>query len=249
MTNETITITQSGAITELQLERPDCLNAINHVMRDELRAFFVEQATSSDSRVIVLSGAGRGFCAGLDLRDETLVAPGRALSPKKAYEAQRTFSELILLMRRCPQPIIGAIGGAACGAGFSLAMACDVRIATEKARFQAAYINVGVGGADMGSSWLLPRAIGVANAARYLLTGDFMMAGEALRMGFVQELVEKDQLQQRALALAEIMASKSPLGLRLTKEALEQNAGGVSLEQAIALEDRNQAMCIAQLGT
>jgi enoyl-CoA hydratase len=247
MDYQTLAVDQDGPVVSVRLNRPECLNAVNHVMRDELADFFGSRAATGDFRVIVLSGAGRGFCAGLDLRDETLVRPGQALSPRRAYEAQRGFSQLILLMRRCPQPIVAAVGGAACGAGLSFAMASDIRLASPAARFQAAYINLGVGGADLGASWLLPRAIGSANAARYLLSGDFMSAEEALRLGMVQGLVEPDRLLDEAMALGRTLASKSPLGLRLTKEALEANAGGVTLEQAIALEDRNQAMCIAQL--
>ncbi len=247
MAYETLAIEQDGPIAVLTLNRPKCLNAINQVLRDELRSFLEERLHDLDTRVLVLTGAGKGFCAGLDLRDPSLVSPGKPFSPKQAYEAQRTFSELILLMRRCPQPIVGAIHGAAVGGGFSLAMACDVRLATPSARFQAAYINLGAGGADMGSSWLLTRAVGAGNAARYLLTGDFLSAEEALRIGFVQAVVDPDVVREEAVKIARTMAGKSPLGLRLTKEALDQNASGVTLEEAIRLEDRNQAMCIAQL--
>ncbi len=248
MPYETIQHEQQGAIATLTLNRPKCLNAINKVMRDELRAWLEERAADLETRVIILTGAGKGFCSGLDIRDGSLVSPGKGgFSPKAAYESQRTFSELILLLRRCPQPIIGAIHGASVGAGFSMAMACDIRLATPKTRFQAAYINLGFGGADMGSSWLLPRAIGTGNAARYLLTGDFMSADEALRIGFVQAVVEPDELLGEAMKLAKNLGRKSPLGLRVTKEALDCNVSGCSLEEAIRLEDRNQAMCIAQL--
>jgi enoyl-CoA hydratase len=174
------------------------------------------------------------------------IPPGGYL-PKLAYERQRSYSELILLMRRVPQPIIGAINGAAAGAGFSFALACDVRLAAAEAKFSAAYINIGVGGADMGSSWLFPRAVGSANAARYLMTGDLFSPEEALRIGMVQAVVPRDKLMEEAMKLAQLMASKSPLGLRVTKEALNRNIGGVTLEDAILFEDRNQAMCISQL--
>jgi len=129
-----------------------------------------------------------------------------------------------------------------------LALACDVRLAAPEARFAAANIKIGLGGADMGMSWFLPRAVGLANAARYLMTGDFFGADEAFRMGMVQAVVEKERLTGEAMALAEKMASKSALGLRLTKEAMDQNFGASTLEDALRLEDRNQAMCIAQLG-
>jgi len=243
---EAIRWEKKGPIGVLTLHRPECLNAVNKTLRDEFHAFLTERLTDFDTRVIVLTGAGRGFCAGLDIKDQALVKPG-GLSPKSAYEAQRSFSELILLMRRCPQPIIGAINGVAVGAGFSFAMACDMRLAAPHVKFQAAYINLGVGGADMGSSWLLPRIIGTGNASRYLMTGEFLYAEEAHRIGFVQAVVEADALMTEATKLAKTLAGKSPLGLRVTKEALQCNTGGTGLEEAIRLEDRNQAMCIAQM--
>jgi enoyl-CoA hydratase len=243
---QTIRYEQKGAVGVITLDRPKCLNAINFAMRDELTACLRARATDLDTRVIVLTGAGRAFSAGLDLK-EPAIAGGEPMTPKRAYEAQRTYSQIILDMRRIPQPIVGAIHGPAIGAGFSIAMACDIRLASPAATFQAAYINLGFGGADMGSSWLLPRAVGAGNAARYLLSGDVLPADEALRIGFVQAVVAQESLLGEAGALAEKLASKSPLGLRLTKEALDAALGGLSLEQTIRIEDRNQAMCISQL--
>ena len=247
MDYETLTFELQKGVGILKLNRPKKLNAINHVMRDELLSFWRDRTQEPDLKVVVLGGSGKGFCAGLDLFDPVLTGAGTTKSPQATYEAQRSFSEMILLMRACPQPIVGAIHGAAVGAGLSFAMACDMRLATPTARFQAAYINLGLGGADMGSSWLLPRAIGTGNAARYLFTGDFMPAEEAHRMGFVQQLVEPDELDEEALKLAKKIAAKSPLGLRVTKEALNINASGPSLAQAIQLEDRNQTICITNL--
>ncbi|MFN7955581.1 MAG: enoyl-CoA hydratase/isomerase family protein [bacterium] len=242
---ETLRYEQHGPVGVLTLDRARCLNAINFVMRDELHAWLDERARDLDTRVLVVTGAGRAFSAGLDIKDPTIT--GGAYSPRQAYVAQRTFSEMILKLRRLPQPIIGAIHGPAMGAGFSIAMACDIRLATAEAVFQAAYINLGFGGADMGSSWLLTRAVGAGNAARYLLSGDKLPAAEAHRIGFVQAIVELPALLPEARALAENLASKSPLGLRLTKEAIDLSAGGMTLEETIRLEDRNQAMCIAEV--
>ena len=249
MDYKTIIFKKEGAIGVLTLNRPERLNAINFDMRDELKDLFTTCCDDLETRVLVMTGAGRGFCSGLDMKDAGIINPKGGYSPKQAYEAQRSYSDIILLMRRCPQPIIGAINGAAAGVGFSFALACDVRMASPEAKFSAAYINIGVGGADMGSSWFFPRAVGTANAARYLLTGDLFDANEALRIGMVQTIVEKDKLMEEAMKLAAVMVSKSPLGLKLTKEALDLNMGGRTLEEAIRLEDRNQAMCIAQLLT
>jgi enoyl-CoA hydratase len=249
MSYETIIFEQDGPVGTLTLNRPDRINAMNYQMRDEMRAFFMDRLADTDCRVIVITGAGKGFCSGLDLKDSTITSDKNQFTPKVAYELQRRFSDIILFMRRCPQPVIGALNGAAVGAGLSVAMACDIRLAAPEAKFSAAYINIGTGGADMGSSWLFTREVGTGNAARYLLTGDFFGAEEALRIGFVQAVAEKDKLMDQAMALAKNMAGKSPIGLRLTKEALDRNAGGMSLEDAIRLEDRNQAMCIAQLAS
>lgn len=244
---ENLIYRQEGPVGVLTLNRPQCLNAINFSMQADLAAFFEERMTDADTRVLVITGVGKGFCAGLDMSDPAITAPADGYSPAKAYALQKTYSDFILAIRQCPQPVVGAINGAAAGAGFSIALACDIRIAATKAKFSAAYINIGVGGADMGSSWLFPKAVGAGNAARYLYTGDLFDAVEALRIGLVQSVVAEEELLKAAMALASNMAGKSPLGLKLTKEALNVNAGAASLEAAIRLEDRNQALCISQL--
>lgn len=247
MDYETLQFVKDGSIGILTLNRPKSLNAMNFVMLKEFKDFFSDLFHDHDIRVIILTGAGKGFNSGLDLGDPDIMTPAGGFTPKRAYEFQKFFSEFIICMRRCPQPIIGAINGAAAGAGFSIAMACDVRLAAPEAKFIASYINIGTGGADMGSSWLLPRSIGTGNAARYLLTGDRLGSDEALRIGFVQAIIERENLLPEAMRMAQIMAGKSPLALRLTKEALNRNTGGMSLEDAIQLEDRNQSMCVMQV--
>ncbi|SHJ70074.1 Enoyl-CoA hydratase/carnithine racemase [Desulfatibacillum alkenivorans DSM 16219] len=246
---ETIQYEQKGPVGVLTLNRPNCLNAINYPMRDELEECLDQRMHDAETRVLVVTGAGRGFSAGLDIKDSNITNPEWGFTPASAYLRQKSFSDLILQMRRIPQPLIAAVNGAAAGAGFSITLACDIRLASPQAKFSAAYINIGVGGADMGCSWLFPRAVGSGNASRYMMTGDLFDANEALRMGLVQQIVDPDKLMDEAMALAGKMAGKSPLGLKLTKEAMDQNTGNVSLEQAIKLEDRNQAMCIAQLAT
>ncbi len=247
MNYQTIGWESRGPVGMLTLSRPECLNAVNAAMAAELYRFWLERLDDLDTRVVIITGAGRGFCAGLDMKETMANIPPGGYPPKLAYERQRSYSELILLMRRVPQPIIGAINGAAAGAGFSFALACDVRLCAAGAKFSAAYINIGVGGADMGSSWLFPRAVGSANAARWLMTGDLFGADEALRIGMVQAVVAPERLMEEADKLAQVMVSKSPLGLRVTKEALNRNIGSATLEDAILFEDRNQSLCITQL--
>jgi len=243
---ETLTFEREGPIGTLTLNRPDRRNAINAAMRQELRAFWRERQDDRETRVIILTGAGPGFCSGVDIK-ESAALMGQPMTPERAYSLQTEYSETILLMRRAPQPLIAAIRGAAVGAGFSLTLACDLRLIAPSAKFQATYINLGLGGADMSSSYFFPRQVGLSHAARYLYSGDFFGAEEALRMGFVSAIVPEEKLLEDSRKLAVTLAGKSPLGLRLTKEALNQNAGPISLEEAIQLEDRNQALLIANL--
>ena len=245
---ETLVFEREGPIGILTLNRPDRRNAINAAMREELRSFWRERQDDLETRVMILTGAGAGFCSGVDIK-ESAALMGAAMTPQKAYELQVHYSETILLMRRAPQPILAALRGAAVGAGFSLAMAADIRLADASAKFQATYINLGLGGADMGSSYFLARQVGLSNAARYLYSGDFFSAEEALRIGLVSAVLPEENLMPETRKLAATLAAKTPLGLRLTKEALNQNCGPVSLEEAIRLEDRNQAMLIANLAS
>ena len=147
-------------------------------------------------------------------------------------------------MRRAPQPIISAVHGAAAGAGFSFVLASDVRIIAKDARFSAAYINIGVGGADMSSSYFLPRLIGAGRAYEFLLTGNYMSSEEAMELGFASRLVERDEMIDSAIELARTMNSKNPMGLYLTKEAINMNIDAGGLEQALKMEDRNQTLLV-----
>jgi enoyl-CoA hydratase/carnithine racemase len=147
-------------------------------------------------------------------------------------------------MRACPQPIIALLHGAACGGGFSLALASDVRFAAADARMNAAYIRIGLGGCDMGAGYLLPRLVGLSNASEFLLTGRFIGAERALRMGLVSEIVPEEELLETGLALARDMLKTAPMGLRMTKEALNVEIDAPSLEAALAIEDRQQVILI-----
>jgi len=240
---KTIKFEKSGPIGILTLNRPEKRNAINSQMLDDLYAFFTERLTDFETRVLIMKGAGTVWCSGADIKEPAINMLDNP-SPAVVYTGQRRYSEIILLMRRVPQPIIAAVQGPAMGAGFSFALACDIRIATDKARFVGTYINIGLGGADMGSSYLLPRLIGSARAYRYLLTGDDIWPPEAEKIGLVSEVVPEGELEKVVTELAQKMCTKNPLGLRMTKEALNQNLNAGSLEQALLLEDRNQTMLL-----
>lgn len=190
--------------------------------------------------LVIDGGDAKGFCAGLDT--ESYATEIFEMSPVKAYDAQAEMSRLFLKMRQIPQPVISCIHGAAAGIGFSIAMASDIRVITENARFSAAYINIGLGGADMSSSYFLPRLIGAGRAYEFLLTGNWMSSKEAVNLGFVSKTVENEALIESGMELAKIMTGKNPLGIRMTKEAINANLDCAGLEAALQIEDRNQMM-------
>lgn len=146
-------------------------------------------------------------------------------------------------MRRCPQPIVSLVHGPACGGGFALALASDIRIAGTSARMNAAFIRIGLSACDIGVSYFLPRLVGGAVASELMLTGRFINAERALRVGLVSEVVADDRLEEAVLPYLDDMLTASPLGLRLTKECLNMSVDAGSLEAAVAMEDRNQILC------
>jgi enoyl-CoA hydratase/carnithine racemase len=222
----------------LSLNRPRIYNSVNRKMMEELESFWQERFHDLDTHVIILRGNGdKGFCAGLDVREHMKNSP--QMSVDQHYAFQVRLARLLLAMRRAPQPIIA-------GLGFSFAMASDVRVISPDARFSAAYINIGLGGADMACSYFLPRLIGAGRAYEFMLTGNFMSAQEAMQLGFASRLVDRDKLLETALDLARTMNSKNPMGLRLTKEAINVNLDANGLEQALQLEDRNQILLVTR---
>ncbi len=229
----------------LSLNRPRRYNSVSHQMMEELEAFWKERLYDLDTHVIILKGNGeRGFCAGLDMKENMKMAP--EMNTDQFYRFQARLARLTLAMRQAPQPIICAVHGAAAGLGFSFALASDVRVITRDARFSAAYINIGLGGADMACSYFLPRLIGAGRAYEFMLTGNFMSADEAMALGLVSRVVERDKLMETALDLASTMNTKNPMGLRLTKEAINMNLDAGGLEQALNMENRNQILLVAR---
>lgn len=247
MAYETLEVKQDGAVAWLTLNRARSLNALNSTMVDELRDYLGGLVDDRTTRVVIVRGAGRAFCAGLDLKEQTGSRPGDESlggSTSATIEVQRRISNLVIAIRRLPQPFIAAVRGPASGGGFALSMACDVRLAGESARFNAAFIRIGLTGCDMGISYTLPRAVGTSIASELLLTGRFIDAQRALRTRLVSDVVPDDQLEAAAGALASEMVETSTLGLSLTKEGLNANVDAGSIEQAIAMEDRNQVLCV-----
>ena len=240
MPYHTIDIRKDGAVDWLTLNRPDKLNAINPQMCDELQDYFGRLQFDHAVRVVVLSGAGRAFCAGYDLN----AASGVSAGPIVGLRFQRQVSEVYMRMRRCPQPIVCLAHGAATGGGFAFALASDVRIVAANVRMNVAMIKVGLTGCDVGISYFLPRAVGNSVAAELMMTGRIIEAARAQSLGLVSEVVATpEELSAAGRAMANDMLNTSPLGLRLTKEGLNLAVDAGSLEAAVALEDRGQILC------
>jgi enoyl-CoA hydratase/carnithine racemase len=221
------------------LNRPDRLNAITFRMFEEWVAVCDEIAADDTVRALVLTGAGRAFCAGLDLADASTL-PG--MTVPEMMRGQESWADATAAFHRLPKPVIAAVNGAAAGAGFSLALAADIRIAAPEARFNAAFVRIGLSGGDCGTSWFLPRVVGLGRAADILLTGRFVGAEEAATIGLVNRVVPADELLAEALATAQQIASNTPLGVFLTKRVLHLNVDAPSLTAALEVENRNQVL-------
>ncbi|MGI5879003.1 MAG: enoyl-CoA hydratase/isomerase family protein [Syntrophomonadaceae bacterium] len=238
-----LTEVDEQGILWLTLNRPEKLNSVNNLMLDELSDLWARLRHDLKVRVVIMRGSpeSKGFCGGLDLSEP--IDPENA-NTYYLYDWQSRLGRLQLAMRQIPQPIIAVVHGAAAGAGFSFAMASDIRVISTDARFSAFYVNVGLGGADMGCSYFLPRLIGAGRAYEFMLTGRFMSAEEAVALGFVSKCVERDQLTEAALELANLMVAKDYMAMRLTKEAINMNLDCGGLENALKMEDRNQIMLV-----
>ena len=242
----------------LTLNRPDKLNAMSFQMFEDLHTIFDNLMVNLNCRVLILKGQGKAFCAGLDLKEVNLLNMKKKPEDYKKFyylDIPETFknrmyfqwrlSQVIIKMRKISQPIIAIIHGAATGGGFALTLASDIRIAGEKARFNNAFIKLGLSGSDVGTSYFLPRLIGMSRAAELLYTGRFIKAEEAEKIGLVFKVVNGDEnkLLEVAMDIAKDLLTKSPLGLRMTKEAINLSLDSPSLETIIQLENRAQTLC------
>ena len=229
--------------TVIRLNRPERLNAMSIDLCLELKSAFEHAGHDNDCWIVVLTGAGRAFCSGLDLKDHSVIPNIDGLTiPRIGPRAIRIYSQLIPIMRHLPQPIIAAVNGPAFGGGMCLTLGADLRIAGESAVFNATGIVNGLTSTELGASWLLPRLIGAAHANDILYTGRRIDAGEALRMGLVSRVVPDAQLLDVALEIAAGMSEYSPYGVQMTKQVIWANLENTSLATAIELEDRNQIM-------
>jgi len=249
---------KENGIGIITLNRPEKLNAMSFQMFADLHDILDHLMVNLDCRVVILAAKGRAFCAGLDLSEINIMRMKRIPEEYKKFkymqvsdQVKKTFyfqwmlSRVIIKMRKINQPIIAVVNGAATGGGFGLTLASDIRIAGKNARFNNAFINIGLSGSDCGTSYFLPRLIGLSRATEILYTGRFIDAEEALRIGLVLKFVEGDEskLLEAATEIAENLLTKSPLGLRMTKEAINLSQDSPSLETIIQLENRAQSIC------
>jgi enoyl-CoA hydratase/carnithine racemase len=232
----------ADGVALVRLDRPQRLNAIDEVVLHELAAACATLTHDGGTRVVVLTGAGRGFCSGFDLRDfgPSMLGPDDPAIDRLRF--QEAMASLPQAIRGLPQPVIAAVNGPAVGGGLALALAADVRICSRSATFGNAAIALGLSGAEMGMSYLLPRIVGTSVAAEWMLTGRTVDAAEADRRGLVSEVVDDERLLDRALELAALVAEHSALGTQLTKRALQANVDAPDLATAIELENRNQVI-------
>jgi enoyl-CoA hydratase len=227
----------------ITLNRPERLNAMSIELVIELADAFDACAADNDCAVVILTGAGRAFCSGLDLKDYGVIPNIDGLQVGQiAQRSMRYYSRLVPMMRRMPQPIIAAVNGVAYGGGMCLTLGAELRIGGERAEFNSTGIVNGLTSTELGASYLLPRLIGAAHSNEILLTGRVVDATDARRMGLVSQVVADAELMPTALALAERMSAFSRYGLAMTKDVIWANLEVGSLEAAIEIEDRNQLM-------
>jgi len=230
-------------VRRIRLNRPERLNALSFELVDPLYQAIEAVRADNDCRAAILTGAGRGFCSGLDLEDAGM-PPGIAGLPMSriAIRAMEHMAGIVPALRALPQPVIAAVNGAAYGGGLCLALGADLRLAGESARFCGAGVNNGLTGTELGVSWILPRLIGAARAWEILLSGREVDAREAERIGLVTRTVPDAELGEAALELADRLCQLSPHGVAMTKKVLWANLESASLEQAMDLENRNQLL-------
>jgi enoyl-CoA hydratase/carnithine racemase len=225
-------------VATITLNRPDRLNALTFEVYDELRNTFRALGSEPDVRAVVITGAGAAFCSGGDVRDIIGALVDR--DDRGLLDFTRMTGDLILAIRECPRPVIAALNGTTAGAGAVIAIACDIRIAAASARIAFLFTKVGLSGADMGAAWLLPRIVGAGRAAELLMTGDFITADEALRIGLYNRVVPDGDVLSSATAFAEQLARGPAFALEITKDAIDREAT-LDLPSAIEAEARIQA--------
>jgi len=236
-----VLVTDTGAVRTVTLNRPMAFNSFDLAMKSALLDTLAATSADPDVRAVVITGAGRAFCAGQDLKEHlALVAAG---DPRVATTVAEFYNVLVTVLTEMPKPVIAAVNGPAAGAGAGLAYACDLRLAGRSASFSLAFAGVALS-ADTGASYTLPRLVGYGRASKMMLLGEKVEADEALRIGMVDEVLADEELAGRAAALAARMAKGPTRAYRWIKASL-QHAAGSDLASTLAFEDRAQIDCFA----
>lgn len=222
-------------VATITFDRPERLNALTFEIYDELRHTFRALSTAADIRVVIVTGSGKAFCSGGDVHD--IIGALFARDYQGLLEFTRMTCDLVLAIRQCRRPVIAALNGTTAGAGAVIASACDVRLAARSAKIAFLFTKVGLSGADMGAAWLLPRIIGLGRATELLLTGDFITADEAFRIGLYNRVVADEELMTVASSFAETLAAGPGFAHEITKDALNREA---HMDLAAALEAEAQ---------
>ena len=232
---------QRDGVATITLNRPERLNAITFEVYHELTDFLAKLRDEKGVRVVIITGAGRAFCSGGDVRD--IIGELRGRDSEGLLEFTRLTCDLIRNMRALPKPIIASLNGTTAGAGACIALASDIRIAAEEAKIAFIFVKVGLAGTDMGATYLLPRVVGLSKATELLMSGDFVEASEAERIGLYNRVVPRDQLERVTREFAEKLASGPALGIAKTKEMLNRELH-MSFESALEAEAVAQALCM-----
>ncbi|MEB3030038.1 enoyl-CoA hydratase/isomerase family protein [[Mycobacterium] nativiensis] len=226
-------------VVQVTLNRPERLNAMTVTMFDELESVARAVGDDRDVRVLVLTGAGTAFCSGYDLADAEELT---SLSALGMLDRQERAARALSAVRAVPVPVIAAVNGAAAGGGLSLSLMADIRLGSPAAKFNAAFVRIGLSAGDLGASWLLPRLIGPSAAAEIGFTGRIVEAEEAERLGLLNRVTGPDDLLDQTLAMAAQICANSPGGIRVSKRALQANLEVASFAAALELENRGQAL-------
>lgn len=233
-------------VLRITLNRPERLNAINPDFITEMIDTFRGLNQDRDTRAVILTGAGKGFCAGADLQDHAVpgALPGTEGMTQLGfvYKYQELLAEMMLAIHECDKPVIAAIQGAAVGGGLAIALASDIRIASPSARFGAVFIKIGLSACDVGTSYFLPRLVGAGIAADLMMTGRIFGAEEAREIRLVSQVVPEEALQEAALAKARAIVENSEYGVWMTKKGLWANVDAPSLRHAMEVENRTQVL-------
>lgn len=237
--NELLIDKRDDGIVIATINRPERMNAIDRNLIAALEALFDLMDADRDARVLILTGAGRAFCAGADLKSDLVQSAG----PEESLASQLRLARLMERIANLRQPVIAAVNGTAAGGGFAFTLAADIRIAGHSASFSIANARLGLSAGECGISWLLPRLIGLSRAFELMLTGRKFDAQEADRIGYVLNAVDDDLLIETALETARLIAANAPFGVAMTKDVVRRNMETGSMQSAIALEARTQLLC------